>query len=84
VHLGHTGFNAKAVCMPSETPSPRKVIRRTRGISPVGGGPFALSVTASKTISRIAVPRNSEKKQAADREVRQRRTSERKICGPEG
>jgi hypothetical protein len=40
-------------------------IKRARGRSPGGGGPFDLSVTARTPMSRIAVPRNSEKKQAA-------------------
>jgi hypothetical protein len=63
--MGHTGFSAYAVCIPRAAPSPRIRIKRARGRSPAGGGPFDLSVTERMPMSRIAVPRNSEKKQAA-------------------
>jgi len=63
--LIHTGFTPKAVSIPSEIPMPRKAIKTTRGTNPAGGGPLFLSVAAQTAKRSIAVPRNSEKKQAA-------------------
>jgi hypothetical protein len=56
------------VCMPRHALSPSIVTNNTSGTRPAGGGLLRLSVTASTTMSRIAVPKNSWKKLCTFRE----------------
>ena len=56
------GLRANEVSIPSDALIPKSVMKSTKGTSPAGGGPFFLSVTAMMTMSKIAVPMNSEKK----------------------
>jgi hypothetical protein len=60
------GLTANEVSMPSDVLMPNNVMKSARGTSPAGGGPFFLSVTAMITMSKIAVPMNSEKKDETD------------------
>jgi len=53
------------VCMPRAAPRPRRVRKRTKGNSPMGGAALFLSVAATIMNAKTAAPRNSEKKHVA-------------------
>ena len=53
------------VCIPNPRESPSKVRNITKGRRPDGGAAFFLSVAAIIIKARMAVPRNSEKKDDA-------------------
>ena len=59
-----TGFRPYEVSMPSEAPWQKSMKNSPRGTKPFGGGPLLSSVSTSTEMTRNAVPRNSEKKQA--------------------
>ena len=50
------------ICIPRAAPRPRRSRKRMRGRRPFGGALFFLSVAARTTKQRIAVPKNSQKK----------------------
>ena len=52
------GLTAKPVCAPKDMPIPKSVKKSAMGMSPGGGEPFRLSVTARMTMTSRNVPMN--------------------------